>query len=126
VDSTGVVSVDVLKAFLDAFNRHDLDSIMTFFGDHPVFDFPRGPHDWGSRAEGRNEVRRLLATRFEGIPNVHYGDDRHFVCGPRGVSEWLLTGTASDGKEIRVRGCDLFEFEGGKIARKDSYWKIVE
>jgi ketosteroid isomerase-like protein len=126
VDSTGVVSVDVLKAFLDAFNRHDLDSIMTFFGDHPVFDFPRGPRDWGSRAEGRNEVRRLLATRFEGIPNVHYGDDRHFVCGPRGVSEWLLTGTASDGKEIRVRGCDLFEFEGGKIARKDSYWKIVE
>jgi ketosteroid isomerase-like protein len=126
VDSTGVVSVDVLKAFLDAFNRHDLDGIMTFFGDHPVFDFPRGPHDWGSRAEGRNEVRRLLATRFEGIPNVHYGDDRHFVCGPRGVSEWLLTGTASDGKEIRVRGCDLFEFEGGKIARKDSYWKIVE
>jgi hypothetical protein len=28
--------------------------------------------------------------------------------------------------EIRVRGGDLFEFEGGKIARKDSYWKIVE
>jgi hypothetical protein len=25
-----------------------------------------------------------------------------------------------------VRGCDLFEFEGDKIARKDSYWKLVE
>jgi ketosteroid isomerase-like protein len=120
------VSVEVLEAFLAAFNQHDLDEIMTFFGDHPVFDFPRGQHAWGSRAEGREEVRRLLATRFEGIPNVHYGEDRHFVCGSRGVSEWLLTGTTRDGKTLRVRGCDLFEFDGGKITRKDSYWKIVE
>jgi hypothetical protein len=37
-----------------------------------------------------------------------------------------LTGTALDGKKIRVRGCDLFEFEAGKIAMKDSFWKIVE
>lgn len=126
METSDEVSVDALKAFLDAFNRHDLDEIMTFFGEHPVFDFPRGHDAWGSRAEGREEVRRLLATRFEGIPDVHYGDDRHFVCGSRGASEWLLTGTTRDGKAIRVRGCDLFEFDGGKITRKDSYWKIVE
>ena len=126
METRDAVSVDLLKAFLDAFNRHDLGEIMTFFGENPVFDFPRGPHEWGYRAEGREEVRRLLATRFEGIPNVHYGDDRHFVRGPRGASEWLLTGTTRDGKEVRVRGCDLFEFAGGKITRKDSYWKIVE
>jgi hypothetical protein len=56
---------------------------------------------------------------------VHYSDDRHLVCGDRGVSEWLLTGTTVDGKEIRVRGCDLFEFDAGRIAKKDSFWKIV-
>jgi ketosteroid isomerase-like protein len=42
------------------------------------------------------------------------------------VSEWLLTGTAPDGRSIRVRGCDLWEFREGKVIRKDSYWKIVE
>ena len=120
------LDADVLKSLLEAFNRHDLDAIMTFFNDDPVLDMPRGPHPWGHRAEGQEDVRRLLATRFEGIPDIHYGDDRHFVCGDRGVSEWLLTGTDRQGKEIRVRGCDLFEFDGGKIARKDSYWKIVE
>jgi hypothetical protein len=71
-------------------------------------------------------VRRLLATRFEGIPDVHYSDDRHFVCGDRGVSEWLLSGTTRGGDEVRVRGCDLFEFDAGKIVCKDSFWKIVE
>jgi hypothetical protein len=42
------------------------------------------------------------------------------------VSEWLLTGTASVGRRVRVRGCDLWEFLDGKVIRKDSYWKIVE
>ena len=59
-------------------------------------------------------------------PDVHYGDDRHWVAGDRGWSEWLLTGTTTDGERIAVRGCDLFEFTGEKIIRKDSNWKIVE
>ena len=60
------------------------------------------------------------------MPDVHYGDDRHWVSGDLGVSEWLLTGTTADGQKVRVRGCDHWEFRGGKIVRKDSYWKIVD
>jgi ketosteroid isomerase-like protein len=67
-----------------------------------------------------------LATRFKGLPDVHYGDDRHWVSGNMGVSEWLLTGTTPEGVRIQVRGCDLWEFRDGKVIRKDSYWKIVE
>jgi ketosteroid isomerase-like protein len=126
VDPKSIVTEDTLKSFLDAFNRHDLVDIMSFFGNHPVLDMPRGPQPWGTRAEGQAEVQALLATRLEGIPDVHYSEDRHFVCGERGVSEWLLTGTTRDGKKIRVRGCDLFEFSTGKITKKDSFWKIVE
>ncbi|MEA2628888.1 MAG: hypothetical protein QOJ10_1348 [Chloroflexota bacterium] len=115
-----------LKSFLDAFNRHDLDEVMSFFSENPILEMPRGSQPWGARAEGRAEVRALLATRFQGIPDVHYSEDRHVVSGDRGFSEWLLTGTTVDGKKIRVRGCDLFEFDAGRIAKKDSYWKIVE
>jgi len=32
----------------------------------------------------------------------------------------------ADGDSVRVRGCDHWEFRGGKVTRKDSYWKIVE
>lgn len=115
-----------LRAFLESFNRHDLDAIMSFFTDDCVFDFPRGSVPAGTRAEGKEAVRALLATRFAGLPDVHYGDDRHFIAGERGASEWLLTGTTAAGQRIEVRGCDLFEFRGDKIVRKDSYWKIVE
>ena len=68
----------------------------------------------------------MEASRFEGLPDVHYGDDRHWVCGDFGVSEWLLTGTTPTGNQVRVRGCDHWTFRDGKVIKKDSYWKIVE
>jgi ketosteroid isomerase-like protein len=120
-------NVEVLRRVLDAFNAHDLDAIMADFAEDCVFESPRGPERWGRRFVGKDEVRRGLAARFEGIPDVHYGDDDHFVCGNRGTSEWTLTGTSVDGERIEVRGCDLWTFgDDGKIVRKASFWKIRE
>ena len=123
---SGDVTVEVLKGFLDAFNRHDLDSIMSYFADECVFYMPRGAGPRGNRYVGKDAVRSGLAKRFEGIPDVHYGEDRHWVCGDLGVSEWTLTGTTVAGRRVEVRGLDLLEFSEGKITRKDSFWKIVE
>lgn len=119
-------TVELMKGFLDAFNRHDLDSIMGYFADDCVFYMPRGAGPRGDRYAGKTEVRAGLAKRFEGIPDVHYGDDRHWACGDFGVSEWTLTGTTVAGKRLAVRGVDLLEFVNGRITRKDSFWKIVE
>jgi ketosteroid isomerase-like protein len=119
-------SVETLTAITAAFNAHDLDAIMEFFAEDCSLDMPKGPEPWGQRLLGKPAVREGLATRFTGLPDVHYGDDRHWVSGDFGVSEWLLTGTTTDGQQIRVRGCDHWEFRGDKIVRKDSYWKIVD
>lgn len=116
-----------LREVFEAFNRHDLDAIMTHFAEECVFESPRGPNPWGNRFEGLDQVRQGLAARFEGIPDVHYGDETHFVAADRGVSEWTLTGTTTAGERIEVRGCDLWTFaEDGRIVRKDSYWKLRE
>ena len=119
---------EVLVAVLDGFNRHDLDAILEHFADDAVFDSPRGADPFGTRFVGKEAVRAGLAKRFAGIPDVHYGDDRHFVSadGSRGVSEWTLTGTTTDGERLEVRGCDLWTFRDGRIVVKDSYWKRVE
>jgi hypothetical protein len=117
----------LLQRVLDAFNAHDLDAIMEHFAEDCVFDSPRGPDPWGRRFVGKAEVRRGLAARFEGIPDVSYGEADDFACGHRGVSEWTLTGTDLDGNRIEVRGCDLWTFgDDGLIVRKDSFWKLRE
>ena len=118
-------NLEALRRVLDAFNAHDLDAIMEHFGEDCVFDSPRGPDPWGTRFVGKEDVRRGLAARFEGIPDVHYGDDDHFVSANRGASEWTLSGTTVAGERIEVRGCDLWTFaDDGTIVRKDSFWKI--
>jgi len=120
------VSAETAKVLLDAFNAHDLDAIMQLFADDCSLDMPRGPDPWGQRLVGKAAVREGLATRFKGLPDVRYSDDRHWISGNMIISEWLLTGTRPDGAPVRVRGCDHYEFRDGKVIRKDSYWKIVE
>jgi ketosteroid isomerase-like protein len=124
--SAHAVSVATMEQVMDAFNRHDLDATMVFFAEDATLDTPRGPDPWGGRFVGKAAVREGLAARFTGIPDVRYSEDRHWVCGDRGASEWLLTGTTTAGERIAVRGCDLWEFRDGLVVRKDSYWKIVE
>ncbi len=99
---------------------------MGYFAEDCVLEIPRGPHPWGKRFVGKAQVREGLTSRFAGIPDVHYGEDRHWVSGNRGVSEWTLTGITREGVRLEVRGCDHFEFRDGKIVKKDSYWKIRE
>jgi len=123
---SNAVTIALLKDFLEAFNRHDLDAIMGFFAEECVFYMPRGARPRGDRYVGKHEVRAGLAKRFEGVPDVHYGEDRHWACGDLGVSEWTLTGTSLSGQRIEVRGVDLIEMAEGKIIRKDSFWKILE
>ena len=121
-----MVTTDILKAFLEAFNRHDLDAIMGFFTDDCVMEGPKGPDPWGTRLVGKKQVREGCRSRLEGLPDVHYGNDQHWAQGDKGVSEWTLTGTTRSGERIEVRGTDHLEFRGEKIVRKDSYWKIVD
>jgi len=120
------ITVDTLKQILEAFNRHDLDVIMEFFSDDCSFDSRKGSDPWGKCSIGKEQVREALSDRFKGIPDVHYGEDRHWGANNMGVSEWTLTGTTTSGVSLNVRGCDLWEFRNGKVIRKDSYWKIIE
>lgn len=120
------ITIATLKEFLAAFNAHDLDAIMAFFADDCELCMPRGKEPWGTRYVGKSAVREGLATRFAGLPDVHYGEDSHWLAGDLGVSTWLVTGTTRTGERVRVRGVDLLEFRAGELVRKDSYWKIVE
>ena len=99
---------------------------MEFFAEDCVMFLPRGPNPWGTQLTGKTQVRAGCASRFAGLPDAHYGDDRHWVSGDIGFSEWRLTGTTPEGKRVEVRGTDHLEFHDGKIIREDSYWKIVE
>jgi len=117
------VSTEVLQAFADAWNLHDVDALMAFMTDDCVFESSAGDDVFGTRHVGKDAVRVGFAEAWATYPDAHWGGARHFVHGDRGVSEWTFTGTRSDGTRVEVHGCDLFTFRGGKILLKNSYRK---
>ena len=123
---SGSASIAALKGLVRAFNDHDLDRIMDFFAEDAVLEMPRGPDPWGRRFVGATAVRKGLRARFDGLPDVQYGEDSHFVDGDMGISQWTVTGTTKTGERIEARGCDFYTFRDGKVIKKDSFWKIVE
>jgi len=118
-----MVTIKDLEAFGDGWNRHDVDFIMTFMADDCVFETTAGPDVCGKRFSGRAEVREAFAGVFKRFPDANFGSARHFIAGDRGVSEWVFTGTTSEGKKLEVNGCDIFTFKGDKIAVKSAFFK---
>ena len=53
--------------------------------------------------------------RWEGVKNWHIGN--------RALSEWKVIATLRSGEKVDAMGCDIYEFENGKIKVKDTFWK---
>ena len=114
----------LLDAHIEAWNAHDLDSLMELFAADCVFEASGGDAVHGERYEGKDSVRAAFAAVLSGMPDANWGNGRHFVLGPDyAVSEWTLTGTMNDGRRLEVNGCDFLTVRDGLITKKDSYRK---
>jgi len=113
----------LLEAFADAWNRHDVDALMSMMTEDGIFEASAGNNVDGERHEGQRSVRAAYEAVFAHYPDARWENARHFVKGDRGVSEWTFTGTLNDGRRVEVTGCDLFTFRNGRIAVKNSFRK---
>ena len=111
----------ILQAFADAWNRHDIDALMSFMTEDCVFEANAGPDVAGTVFRGPDDVRRGFQRAWQIYPDARWSDARHFVSGGRGASEWIFSGTDNSGNRIEVAGCDLSQFRGDKIVVKDSF-----
>ncbi len=121
--SSKKVKVDFLQSFADAFNAHDVNAIMAHMTEDCVFEASAGPDVNGEKFTGQEQVKQAFIQVFTSFPDAHWGNPTHFISGNRGFTEWVFTGTKSDGTKVAVTGCDLFTFKDGKIAVKNSYRK---
>ena len=112
-----------LDEFMEAWNAHDVERVVSFFADDCVFHASVGPELMGATYSGRDEVRRGVAAFFERYPDGRFEDATAFVAGDKGASEWTFVVSGPDGAEIATRGCDLFEFDGDLIRVKNAFRK---
>lgn len=120
------VTVELLDAIQDAFNRHDVDAILSYFAEDCEWLMARGssPRE-ARRCRGKAEIGEVLSERYGRIPDMRWVDIKHWISGDKAVSEWVVQGTSDTGETLDVLGCDLWEFRDGKVTKKDTYWKYI-
>lgn len=121
--SERTASAVLLQAMFEAFNRHDVDAVLSCMTPDCVFEAAGGPEVHGTRYQGHEDVGKAFAHVWAAMPDARWGETSHFAVGDRGVSEWTFSGTRADGSRIEARGCDLFTFRDGKVALKQAFRK---
>lgn len=122
-DHRPAVVPQLLADFAAAWNRHDIDTLMSFMTDDCEFHAVAGPDLMGRSFVGREAVRAGFEMAWTNFPDASWLDGDHFVAGDRGVSESTFRGTRVDGTRIEARMVDVFTFREGRIAIKNAYRK---
>ena len=121
------VTLALLDEIQDGFNQHDVDAILSHFTEDCIWVMARGPDEpEGRRCTGKAEIDSVLRDRYREIPDMRWEEIRHWICDQsKAISEWVVRGTPTGGKPFEYTGCDLWEFRGGYVTKKDTYWKFV-
>ena len=115
----------LLVEFGEAFNRHDADALVAMMTEDACFYTVAGETTYGNKISGREAIKSAFAMVWEAMPNAHWDAGDIFVCGNRGLTEWVFSGTDKEGKRIKAQGCDIFTFKDGKILVKNAFRKQV-
>jgi ketosteroid isomerase-like protein len=121
-DPETAATLAVVRTFLDAFARHDVDGVMAVMGEDCVFENTWPPPD-GERHLGQAAVRHVWERFFRETPSAEFETEEMFAGGTRCVVRWLYRWRNPDGSQGHVRGVDLLRVRDGTVVEKLSYVK---
>ena len=112
--------IQLTNDFVDAFNRMNLDDVVSFFADDGIYE-----DSTGGRHIGHDAIRTAFeplvggsrgSIRFDG-EDVFVETDTSKV-----LTSWRLN-LDKDGEVSVIRGIDILEFEADKLKKKMAYMK---
>ena len=119
------IDIAFLENFSAAWNKHDLEALMSFMTEDCIFETAAGSHVYGNRFTGHEQVRKAFESAWIQFPDAQWLDASHFVFGDKGVSEWRFSGTDVKGVKFEANGVDIFTFKDGKIFKKNVFRKQI-
>jgi ketosteroid isomerase-like protein len=106
--------------FTEAFNREDIDAVMSCFAADAIYDEFNDV-----RHVGRDAIRRAFEPQFAGrFGRMRFHTEDMFLdtAAGKALIRWTLTLEEPD-RQGAWRGLDILHFEGGRLTEKHTYCK---
>jgi len=115
-------NVDLLNRGYDAFEKGDLDTLRQLFTEDIAFHVP-GRSQVAGDYRGQDEVFGFFGRLVE-LTGGSFKIERHHVLADDSHGSVLSTTTAQrDGKNLSVKGVDIFHFQGDRVSE---IWTFVD
>ena len=113
-----------LERFNDAWSRGDVEELMSFITEDCIYEASVGPEP-GRTFIGRAQVEKGFRQMLQHDGDAESKGGRCAVLADLGIAEWSYVKIAA-GRPVEIRGCDIFEFSGDMIRRKDAFRKVFD
>lgn len=125
----------LLDDLIDAYNRHDVDGVLSCCTDDVDWQDPIA-----GTMRGKDTIRGALRSVFAAFPDLHFPKDELIrylsFDGSRGASSWHLMGTMTGHLDppgyaptkgpVSFSGTCLYEFRDGLISRHTIVFDMVD
>ncbi len=112
--------IQLTNDFVDAFNRMNLDDVVSFFAEDGIYE-----DSTGGRHIGHDAIRTAFEPLVGGSRgSIRFDGEDVFVETDTGkvLASWRLN-LDKDGEVSVIRGIDILEFEADKLKKKMAYMK---
>ena len=117
------ITPNLLDAITDAYNRNDIDAVMSFFAEDAVFDHAAGPNINGTRFESLETIRGIFQGLFNNVESVQWTPIDTRVSGDKAYCEFHRIAKLKSGEVQDCLSIDVLTFRDGLIIHKDTYYK---
>ena len=117
------ITPTLLDAITDAYNRNDIDAVMSFFAKDAVFDHASGPDINGTRFEGLETIRVIFQGLFNNVESVQWTPIETRISGDKAYCEFHRIAKLKSGEVQDFLSIDVLTFRDGLIIHKDTFYK---
>ena len=121
-DQAGITPA-LLDAITDAYNRNDIDDVMSFFAEDAVFDHAAGTEINGTRFEGLETIRSIFEGLFNNVDSVKWTPIDTRISGDKAYCEFHRVAQLKSGETQDFLSIDILTFRDGLIVHKDTFYK---
>jgi len=115
-------AVRTVLAFNEAFNEHDVKTMLQLMSEDCLFE-NTAPAPDGKVYAGKQSQEDFWRSFFQNSPHARIRIEEIFGLGERCIMRWRYDWGATDGQNSHVRGVDIFLVRDGLIREKLSYVK---